>query len=83
MLGKGQREGQRLRRIERMVNQLVANTEALTAAVTKNTEATNAAVAKIAQGVSDQAAVDAATTQIDANSTALEQAVTPPAPPAA
>ena len=73
--------------------QLVANTEALTAAVAANeaavaanTTAVTAAVDKITNDPT-QAAVDAAvtqvqadTTQVEANTTALDNAVTPPAP---
>lgn len=59
--------------------ELVANTEALTAAVAANTTAVNAAVTDITDQ-DTQAAVDAATTQVEANTTALDNAVTPPAP---
>lgn len=58
----------------------MANTEALTAAVAANTTATDAAVTDL-KGDTTQAAVDAATTQITANTDALTAATPqPPAP---
>lgn len=59
---------------------IMADLTKLTQAVTGNTTATNAAVAALSTPSTDQTAVDAATTQIEANTAALNAAVTPPVP---
>lgn len=54
-------------------------TDNLTAAVSENTTATNAAVAALGvTGAPDESAVIAATAAIEANTKALNDAVTPP-----
>jgi hypothetical protein len=55
----------------------MANTEALTAAVAANVEAVTAAAAHITN-TDAQPAIDAAATQIEANTVTLNDAVTPP-----
>jgi hypothetical protein len=72
--------------LEEILIAMSANDDALTAlttAVTANTAATTAAVAAIGSESDDiSAGVNAQTALVEANTTALNNAVTPPAPPA-
>jgi hypothetical protein len=72
--------------LKRIEHKMTANDDALTAlqtAVTANTVATEAAVTAIGSGTGSDdisAGVNAQTALVEANTTALNDAVTPPAP---
>lgn len=68
--------------IKQNQERIMANTDALTAAVAANTTETAAAVAALGTiGPDPQPAIDSAVTQVEANTAALAAVV--PAPPAA
>jgi hypothetical protein len=73
----------KLREIEERQKQIMADTTKLTAAVAANTQAVADVQAVVAglRGASDQVAVDAAATQIEANTSALEALKPPPVTP--
>ena len=73
---------QQIRDLERKLYDMSVEVSKLTAAVAANTEATTAAVA-VLKDPTGQEAVDAATTQVEANTAELVSATPQPAAPAA
>jgi methyl-accepting chemotaxis protein len=72
-----------LRRVERQGARIMADVGRLQQAVTDNTLAVNAAVAKIAEGSTpSQAQLDQLAGEVESNTSSLNAAVAPPAPPA-